>query len=149
MQALKEGGVLIAKIHQTAGRIFNGILRENEIQEINPAQGRILFALWKKDKIPISELADATQLGNSTLTSMLDRLEKAGYLKREPSTEDRRRILIKRTQKDKSLQKVYIKVSKQMEDIFYRGFSEKQIIEFELYLQKILGNLLAFQKEYS
>jgi len=137
----KEGGFLVAKIHQISGRIFARILKKAGIDEINPAQGRILFVLWKKDEIPISELAKRTLLSKSTLTSMLDRLEEAGYVVRVRSKEDRRTILIKRTEKDKLLEKKYIQVSNEMTDLFYSGFAPKEIDAFEDYLKRILANL--------
>jgi len=137
----REGGFLIAKIHQASGRIFSKILKKSGIDEINPAQGRILFVLWNKDEIPISELARRTMLSKSTLTSMLDRLEKAGYVVRVPSKEDRRTVLIKRTEKDKSLENKYIQVSNEMTNLFYHGFAQKEIDDFENYLKRILDNL--------
>lgn len=85
MKTQREGGFLIAKIHQLSGRIFAKIMKKSGIDEINPAQGRILFVLWNKDEIPISELSKKTMLSKSTLTSMLDRLEKAGYVIRNYS----------------------------------------------------------------
>jgi len=142
MKTQREGGFLIAKIHQLSGRIFARMLKEYEV-EINPAQGRIMFVLWKNDEIPISELAKKTSLEKSTLTSMLDRLEEAGYVARVPSQQDRRKILIRRTAKDKAWQKVYVQVSQEMTKLFYRGFSEKEIDEFEHYLRRIFGNLTA------
>ena len=141
MTQQREGGFLIAKIHQVSGRIFAKILKENGIGQINPAQGRILFVLWKKDEIPISELAKKTQLSKSTLTSMLDRLEKTGHIARVRSEKDRRTILLKLTEKDKRLQKVYSRVSDEMTNIFYREFSHEEIDEFEDYLKRILANL--------
>ena len=141
MKIQREGGFLVAKIHQVSGRIFAEILKKSGIDEINPAQGRILFVLWKKDEIPISELARRTQLSKSTLTSMLDRLEEAGYIVRASSKEDRRIILIKRTAKDKSLENKYIRVSNEMTKLFYNGFSPKEIDTFENYLKRILANL--------
>jgi hypothetical protein len=42
-----EGGLLIAKVHQVGGRVFARLLRDEGSFPINPAQGRILFALWK------------------------------------------------------------------------------------------------------
>ena len=96
MSAVRQGGFLIAKIHQLSGRIFARILKRNNIDQINPSQGRILFVLWNNDEISFNELAKKTSLGKSTLTSMLDRLEANGHLKRIPSSEDRRTILIKR-----------------------------------------------------
>lgn len=141
MKIQREGGFLVAKIHQVSGRIFAEILKKSGIDEINPAQGRILFVLWKKDEIPISELARRTQLSKSTLTSMLDRLEKVGYIVRASSKEDRRIILIKRTEKDKSLENKYIRVSNEMTNLFYNGFTPKEIDTFENYLKRILANL--------
>ena len=81
---------MISKIHQISGRIFSKKLKDYKI-EINPGQGRILFALWEKDGISIQELAQRTSLGKSTLTSMLNRLEKAGYIQLKRSSEDDRK----------------------------------------------------------
>jgi DNA-binding MarR family transcriptional regulator len=142
----REGGFLIAKIHQVSGRIFAKILKKYGV-DINPAQGRILFVLWKKDEIPISELARKTQLDKSTLTSMLDRLEEEGHIIRMRPEKDRRTILIKLTEKDKSLQKMYSKVSDEMTSIFYRDFSHNEIDKFENYLKRILVNLAQDQTQ--
>ena len=146
MKKLREGGFLVAKIHQLSGRIFTRKLKEHHIDEINPAQGRILFVLWQTDGISINELAKKTSLGKSTLTSMLDRLEEAGYVIRIPSREDRRKILIQRTEKDKNLQDLYNQVSQEMTNLFYEGFSENEIDEFEQYLKRILHNLVNFEE---
>jgi DNA-binding MarR family transcriptional regulator len=147
MMQKREGGFLIAKIHQVSGRIFAKILKRHGIDQINPAQGRILFALWKKDEVPISELAKKTQLTKSTLTSMLDRLEEAGHTTRIRSKRDRRTIMVKLTENDGHLEKVYSKVSQEMINIFYRRFSQKEIDEFEGHLRRILANLTEGQTQ--
>lgn len=141
MEKLREGGMLVAKIHQVAGRIFAKKLKEYNINEITPAQGRILFVLWENDEIPISQLSKKTLLKKSTLTSMLDRLEDMDYIVRVHSKNDRRKIIIKRTEKDKSFQELYLQVSKEMTDLFYSGLTEKEIDQLELWLKKILDNL--------
>jgi DNA-binding MarR family transcriptional regulator len=142
MRRKRQGGFLIAQVHQLAGRIFARKLREHQV-EINPAQGRIMFVLWQNDGIPISELAKETSLGKSTLTSMLDRLEESGYVTRVRSQKDRREVLIKRTEKDEAWQEVYVQVSREMSELFYDGFSESEIDEFEKNLRRILDNLIA------
>jgi len=146
MKDMRSGGFLISKIHQVSGRIFAGLLKKYKAEEINPAQGRIMFPLWKKDGISIKELARETALGKSTLTSMLDRLEREGHIKRVPSRKDRREILIHLTEKDRLLQEKYAKVSAHMNELYYRGFTEKEIGEFEGHLERILANLLAHAK---
>jgi DNA-binding MarR family transcriptional regulator len=144
MRSQRQGGSLIAQIHQLAGRIFARKLKEYQV-EINPAQGRIMFVLWRNDGIPISELAKETSLGKSTLTSMLDRLEESGYVARVRSQKDRREVLIKRTEKDETWQEVYVQVSREMSELFYDEFSESEIDEFEKNLRRILDNLIAFE----
>lgn len=141
MEKLREGGMLVAKIHQVAGRIFAKKLKKYNINEINPAQGRILFVLWENDGIPIRQLSEKTLLKKSTLTSMLDRLEDMGYIVRVPSKNDRRKIIIKRTEKDKAFQELYLQVSNEMTDLFYNGLTEKEIDQLETWLRKVLDNL--------
>lgn len=146
MKRQREGGFLIAKVHQVGGRIFARKLKEHGVEEINPAQGRILFALWREDEIPISELAKRTSLEKSTLTAMLDRLEASGFLERVRSEEDRRVILVRRAEKDKAWEKVYVEVSQDMTRLFYTGFSEPEIDGFEGCLRQILANLTTFEE---
>ncbi|MFX1254143.1 MAG: MarR family winged helix-turn-helix transcriptional regulator [Promethearchaeota archaeon] len=141
MKYQRAGGFLIAKIHQLGGRIFTRKLKEYQITELNPAQGRIMFVLWRNDGLSINELAKETSLGKSTLTSMLDRLEHAGFLKRVPSKKDRRKIMIYLTEIHKEIQEKYVQVSQEMTELFYNGFNAKEIDEFEEYLERILKNL--------
>ena len=136
----------MAKIRQVAGRIFERMLNEYGI-EINSAQGRIMFALWQQDNISINELAQKTQLKKSTLTSMLNRLEAMGYIKRERSKKDRRIVLVIRTNKDKNLEKRYVELSQKHAVLFYKGFSETQIDRFEKNLKLILDNLTEYESK--
>jgi DNA-binding MarR family transcriptional regulator len=144
MKEQSQAGFLMAKIRQVGERIFVRMSKQHGI-EINPAQGRIMFALWQKDGISINELAKKTQLKKSTLTSMLDRLAKLGYIKRRHSKEDRRIILIKRTEKDRIMEKKYVEVSEEMTRLFYKQFSKSQINRFENDLERILDNLTEFE----
>jgi DNA-binding MarR family transcriptional regulator len=136
-----EGGFLVSKVHQLSGRIFNRLLRENGI-EFNSAQGRILFVLWQGDGIPIRELSEKTRLSKSTLTSMLDRLEASGHITRESSAEDRRAVLVRLTEENRRQRRLYDRVSEEMTDLFYEGFTPYEVEEFEGYLRRILENLV-------
>ncbi len=135
----------MAKIRQVGGRISERTLKQHNI-EINSAQGRIMFALWQNDGISINELAKKTQLKKSTLTSMLDRLERMGYIRRQRSKKDKRKILIRRTEKDRTMEKKYVEVSEEMTRLFYKRFSKSEIDRFEKDLERILKNLTEFEK---
>lgn len=136
-----KGGFLISRIKQTGTRLFDRMLAESGIDAFNGAQGRILYVLWQKDDISISSLSGQTSLANTTLTAMLDRMEAAGLIVRKPDPKDRRNRLIALTEKAKSLQDDYTRISRQMDEIYYNGFSEEEIMQFELYLHRILTNL--------
>lgn len=142
----RRGGFLLAKIHQLAERVFARIQRENGLSELNPAQGRIMIALWERDDIPIRELAARTALEKSTLTSMLDRLEATGFIQRIPSTHDRRQVFIRRTDKDRAWRQRVERISSEMTELFYNGFTAEEIDRFEEYLARILENLHAAER---
>ncbi len=136
----RQGGFLIAKIHQTAGRVFARMLRERGVQ-VNPAQGRVLFVLWEEGPMTIHALAKRSGLVKSTLTSTLDRLEAQGQVVRVPSGEDRRKTIIELAPKNHAMHKLYDQVSKEMVGVFYRGFAPSEITTFEGRLERILQNL--------
>lgn len=140
-----KGGNLVSQIKRLSGRILAQILAEKNIDAFNGAQGHILYVLWQQDGISLRELADKTGLAATTLTSMVDRMEKAGLVCRVPDKNDRRKTLLALTEKAKSLEKDYILVSAKMSDIFYEGFSEGEIRQCEAMLTRILENM----KKYS
>ena len=136
-----NGGFLISQIKQIQGRVFEKLLIQAGIEEFNGAQGRILYVLWQEDHLPIVELSRRTGLAKTTLTSMLDRLENQGFLKREADKEDRRQLRIVLIEKTRSLSTRYDKVSDHMSELFYQGFSDREIEDFEEKLKRILLNL--------
>lgn len=143
-----NGGFLISKIKQIQGRVFEKLLNEHGISEFNGAQGRILFVLWEKDGITASELSQKTGLAKTTLTSMLDRLEEMGHIRRTSSQNDRRALKIVLTPEARMLEDKYNSVSDEMNDIFYGGFNDEEILAFETYLGKVLKNLLKKENNY-
>lgn len=142
-----NGGFLITQIKQVQGRIFDALLQKAGIEEINGAQGRILYVLWQEDGLPVIELAKRTGLAKTTLTSMLERMDEKGFLERVPDIKDRRMLRIFLTARAQILSDKYNQVSDEMSRIFYKDFSEKEIVVFEKSLEKILGNLIQKEKE--
>lgn len=136
-----SGGFLISRVKRVGSRRFDRLLAESGVDAFNGAQGRILYVLWQKDDVPISVLSAQTGLANATLTSMLDRMEIAGLTRRAPAPDDRRKIHILLTDKARALQADYDRISQEMDQIYYQGFSPEEIRLFEGYLIRILNNL--------
>ncbi len=136
-----QGGFLISQIKQISGRIFEKLLVSAGVEAFNGAQGRILYVLWQEDGIPIVELSQKTGLAKTTLTSMLDRMESSGLIVRELDRKDRRQTRIALTEKARELSGEYDKVSLAMNEIYYAGLSDDEIVAFENTLRRILNNL--------
>ncbi len=71
----------------------------------------VMMALWKNDNIMISQLSEATGIGNATLTPLLRRLETTGYIERQFKAADERQKLLKLTSKGEALAKKAKKAS--------------------------------------
>jgi len=142
-----QGGFLISQIRHLSGRIWEKLLKDSGVDEFNGAQGRILYVLWEHGQITISEIGRLTSLAKTTLTSMLDRMEAGGLIERIPDTKNRRQIFVSVTQKALEYREKYDQISDQMNGIFYKGFTDEEIADFEKQLQRILKNFEAEENE--
>ena len=135
------GGTLISQIKQLKDRVFNKILKEEGIYEFNGQQGRILFSLWKDEKLSLIELSKRTSLAKTTLSTMIDRMRKNGLVIVEESKEDKRNLVIYLSDKTLALEDKINNATKRMTDIFYKDFSEKEAKELDRLLIRIKENL--------
>jgi MarR family transcriptional regulator, organic hydroperoxide resistance regulator len=54
----------------------------------------VLLALWEKDGLTVKELGETINLGTGTLTPMVSRMETNGWIRKERSKEDERKVFI-------------------------------------------------------
>lgn len=135
-----RGGTLISQISQVSGRVWNKILRDNDMEALEGARGRVIFALWGKDEVPIKTLCEKTSLDKSTLTGIINRLVRDGYVEKMQDETDRRNTLIQLTGKEQRFLDRVDSVSMEMNEIFYKGFSDEEVIQFDDMLERILQN---------
>ncbi len=64
----------------------------------------VFLVLWEKDGISVSEIGEKLMLDNGTLSPLLKKLEKEGYVERHRSREDDRVVEILLTDDGKALQ---------------------------------------------
>lgn len=135
-----KGGFYISKIKQIQDRIFYKLLDGADI-DISSGQGRILYILWQESPLTISEIGKRASLAKTTMTAMLDGMEAKDFVIRNFDKSNRREIKISLTQKAIAMKEQYAEVSDKMTKIFYQGFSDKDIIDFEQKLLRITNNL--------
>ena len=136
-----QAGFMISKIKRIGDRIFQKMLEDAGISEFNGAQGKLLYILWQRDGISAAKLASQAGLAVTTLTSMLDRMEGAELLRREPDPNDRRKTRIVLTERVRGMKGEYDRLSEGMTELYLRGFSPAETALFEQYLERVLNNL--------
>ncbi|MFX1489839.1 MAG: MarR family winged helix-turn-helix transcriptional regulator [Promethearchaeota archaeon] len=75
-----------------------------KVESLTPPQYSILTELWKSDGKQFKELASACCCSPSTITGVIDTMEKNELVYRENNPSDRRSLLVKLTEKGKEIQ---------------------------------------------
>ncbi len=88
---------LLSPLHKATRQITVYLESLTEAHGVSPGEGHLLTYLASYGPCPIRELARVFGHRASTLTGMLDRLERAQLLVRRPNAHDRRSFLIELT----------------------------------------------------
>ncbi len=99
--------------------------------KITLVQAGILFSLNEKNGRAMSELGQLLSLDNSTVTGLIDRLEKSGFVLRRVNPKDRRMSLIHITRQGiKEVNMAKIVINRVNEEI-KADFSKEEIESFK------------------
>lgn len=125
------------------GRIFQKLLRQDPDSLYRGEQGKILAVLWnsKTGCATATDIALATGLANNTLTTMIKKLEEQNLVIISPCGIDKRKKYVKLTEQGLSQKEVGRRVSQKLDAIFYKGFTEEEVRQFEVFQERILANL--------
>jgi DNA-binding MarR family transcriptional regulator len=132
--------VLLAKAEQKHYLFTKKLLTESDLG-ITPGQMTVLYTLYKGDGIPITELGKKIFLDNSTLTGLIDRLEKLELVHRAATPEDRRCYCIFLTDKARQLEPAIRKTMAGVEETMTAGCSAEEVAAFRKVLQSIFAVL--------
>lgn len=85
-------------ISNQVGRLFRHVARVHNRAvarfELSAVQANILAILWSEGPMNIGELQAELALGSSTLTGAVDRMERAGLVRRAAAAGDRRAVRV-------------------------------------------------------
>lgn len=140
LEILDSMCVLLAKSEQKHFSYTKKLLDRSPL-EISPGQMVVLYSLFKKDSISISELSKNVLLDNSTLTGLIDRLERLDFVTRVDTPNDRRSYQIVLTEKAKLHQDAILQLMQDVELHMLKGCTEAEIFMFRNLLHRILDNL--------
>ena len=140
---MKDSHLVAHHIRLLNGRIFQKLLSQDPEALYRSEQGKILTVLSNSETgcATATDIALATGLTNNTLTTMIKKLEEQNLVIISPCGIDKRKKYVVLTELGSSQKEVGNRVSKKLDAIFYKGFSEEEIRQFENYQERILENL--------
>ena len=143
------GGYQALQIRLLNGRIFQKLLSKEPEAQYRSEQGKILTVLWQKEdgRATATDIALASGLANNTLTSMIKKLVDQGLVTIEQSDQDKRKKFVVLTELGWEQKEIGDRVSKELGEIFYQGFSNQEIREFEAYQERIITNLKSTEND--
>ena len=102
-------------------------------------QGRILAMFKIQPEIKIKDLSYLLGIRQQSLSELLNKLEKGGYIERKISNEDKRVVIINLTEKGKNVESPETSYHE-----FFDCLTSEELKQFEEYLDRII---VAFEKK--
>ena len=120
--------------------VSNKILRRYQplLKELNLTytQYVTMMVMWEKEKVNEKDLVKALYLQANTLTDMLKKLEKKGYIKICKDCLDKRNIVITLTDEGRKLKEKAVNVPKTLAE--EQWLTKEEVITYKKILQKLL-----------
>ena len=102
-----------------------------------------LLALWEKDHITVKELGEKLYLDSGTLTPLLNKLEKKGYIIKNKSDKDGRELVVIVTAKGLELKQKALEVPPEIAKCV--NLNKEEAIVFYQLLHKVLDGFYVKQ----
>ena len=130
-----------------------GHLHRTRIQQLfeqlglHQGQPPLLRVLWKQEGLTHSELAARLRITPATITKMLQRMEKAGFLTRRPDPQDQRVSRVYLTEAGRAVKGEAEKLFRQLEAETFAGLTEEERRLLRAMLTRLRANLLTVTGE--
>jgi DNA-binding MarR family transcriptional regulator len=109
---------------------------------LHRGQPPVLLALWEEEGRTHSEIAEYLHVTPATVTKMLQRMEKAGFVARKPDTEDARVSRVYLTQAGREVRSDLQRVLDTFDEQTFAGFTVEERVLSRRFLLQIRENLL-------
>jgi len=132
----------IASIHNNANKLIVEELKKHDLEGLAPSHGDILVHLYEhEDGVPMNKITASINKDKSTVTALVNKLEKLELLEKFKNDSDSRSTMVKLTKKGLDTKPIVLeKISKKLLDITYENFSKEEKELVCNLLEKIKNN---------
>jgi DNA-binding MarR family transcriptional regulator len=132
---------MVGKIRDAVNNTILSELNKHGVNGISPSHGDILVCLYEKNGLSVKELVEKIHRTQPTVTVLIDKLQKLGYVERTKSWEDSRVTLINLTEKGIQLEPIFREISEKLNIMIYGGLTDSEKEQVEYLLEKILKRI--------
>ena len=137
-----EGAIsLVSQVRKAANRLLADQLAKRGITGIVPSHGNILVNLYRHGPLPMNRLAALIGRKKNTLTVLVRKLEKAGFVKLAKDSRDHRMTLVELTPKGRELEGDFQEISRLALETFWGDMPPGEREALIKSLEKIKANL--------
>lgn len=119
----ESAGFLIAKAYQ---RLFSCFRTGLEPFGVTPQQFALMAFLWRQDGLSQAELSDQAEIDRTTLSGLVDRLQKLALVERCRHPADRRIWLVRLTPAGRALEAKLVPVALQVRERFTANLDDNE-----------------------
>lgn len=131
---------LLSRVTLLVTSAFRKELLASGLKSVKPAYLGVLIALWKEDGMKVIELGRRAGLEPSSMTGLLDRMERDGLAFRAADPNDRRAQLIYLTPKGRDVRENVMNVVDRVMGKTFNGISHEHMSTTLEVLRKIITN---------
>jgi MarR family transcriptional regulator, organic hydroperoxide resistance regulator len=137
---------LIGKIRREANQFLIDSLKSRGFGKLSPSHGDILALLGDGGSLPMKEIASLINRKKNTVTVLVEKLIQLGYVRKIPSSNDSRVMLVSLTRKGKQLMPDFKEISRQLMETTYTGLSDRDQKQMLKLLIKVWDNFCRVNK---
>lgn len=131
---------LISRVNLVVTSALKKEFASSGVEQVKPAYLGVLMSLWQEDGLKVIELGKKAGLEPSTMTGLLDRMERDELVARTSDTSDRRVLRIYLTKTGRQVREPALKVVERVLNEIFAGIAEDDIDQAKHLLRRVLAN---------
>jgi DNA-binding MarR family transcriptional regulator len=131
----------ISKAKELINQYIIKELAKRGVKGIVTSHGEIILSLLRQECLSMSELASLINKDPSTVTSLVKKLIRYGYVTLTKCDADKRAVRASLTESGKALEPVFMQISDDLRIAMYKGIDEERKQIFKQVLNQIRQNL--------
>lgn len=125
-----------SRLREAGNNFILAELAKAGLNDIAPSHGDILAQLLAAESLNMSDLAMHAHRTKSTVTALVTKLEKTGYVERIPDLGDSRGVKVRLTEKGKALKPAFDNISEGLQRLILSKITEEEARLLERLLKK-------------